>query len=328
MDGVWLYRALREIRPEVIYQRVACGYTGIAAHYARHNGARLIWHVAHDRDLMPQDKMMEGRNPVRRLLEKRSIEYGIRHAHRIIVQTESQAAQLALNYARRADAVVRNFHPEPREPLDKSGAARVLWIANVKPWKQPEVFIRLAAALRELAGVRFIMVGALDGKSGGAQWQRALVRSIEATPNLEHVGPKSQPEVNELLAQAHVFVNTSVEEGYPNTFIQAWLREVPVVSLNSNPDGVLEREGIGMHAQSEARLVEAVKKLLNDRVLRDEYGARARRHAMLAHSFANALPLVRLLDTDELEQKSPTPAPTPAPTPTSAVTARNSRATS
>jgi hypothetical protein len=37
-----LYRALREIRPDVIYQRVGCGYTGIAAHYARKNGARMI----------------------------------------------------------------------------------------------------------------------------------------------------------------------------------------------------------------------------------------------------------------------------------------------
>src|SRR5262245_11789188 len=35
VDAIPLYRALREIRPDVIYQRVGCGYTGIAAHYAR-----------------------------------------------------------------------------------------------------------------------------------------------------------------------------------------------------------------------------------------------------------------------------------------------------
>src|SRR5512138_58983 len=32
LDAIPLYRALREIRPDVIYQRVGCGYTGIAAY--------------------------------------------------------------------------------------------------------------------------------------------------------------------------------------------------------------------------------------------------------------------------------------------------------
>src|SRR5450631_2702767 len=40
--------ALRRIAPHVIYQRVACGYTGICAWYACRSGARLIWHVAHE----------------------------------------------------------------------------------------------------------------------------------------------------------------------------------------------------------------------------------------------------------------------------------------
>src|SRR5579871_2674999 len=28
-----MYAALRELQPQVIYQRVACGYSGVAAHY-------------------------------------------------------------------------------------------------------------------------------------------------------------------------------------------------------------------------------------------------------------------------------------------------------
>ncbi len=68
-------RLLKEIEPDVIYQRVACGYTGLAAYYARRHAARLIWHVSSDSDVTP-GTVDAGRNPVRRVLEKRSIEYG------------------------------------------------------------------------------------------------------------------------------------------------------------------------------------------------------------------------------------------------------------
>ena len=74
-------------------------------------------------------------------------------------------------------------------------------------------------------------------------WQASLMRSIEATPNLEYLGQRTHAEVNELLARAHIFVNTSTHEGFPNTFIQAWLREVAVVSLS-----VRSRSGSGAPA--------------------------------------------------------------------------------
>ncbi len=54
MDGPSLYRKLREIDPCLIYQRVACGYTGICALYSRRRSVPLLWHVAHDTDVTPR----------------------------------------------------------------------------------------------------------------------------------------------------------------------------------------------------------------------------------------------------------------------------------
>jgi glycosyltransferase involved in cell wall biosynthesis len=290
-----LYRALSNLQPSVIYQRVAGGYSGIAAHYARHHGARFVWHIAHDSDVIP-NASLEGRNPLRRYLEKRSVEYAIRNATCIIAQTAYQAQLLLENYARKADVVVPNFQPEPRESIDKSGPLTVLWIASLKPWKHPEVFVSLAAALRELAGVRFVMVGPWAAGGGERRWIESLTQRIQDTPNLEYLGPRSQSEVNELLARAHVFVNTSLHEGFPNTFIQAWSREVPIVSLHVDPDDLLRKEGLGVFcAGSEPRLAAAVRELLADPALRAAIAARGREHARSRHSLTNAEVLADLL---------------------------------
>ena len=294
-DLVPLYRALRAIEPQVIYQRVACGYTGICALYARRHAARLIWHVAHDTDVMPRT-LDAGRNVLRRRLEKWSVEYAIPRADCVVVQTRQQAKLLSRHYGRAADAVIANFHPEPAERPLKSGAPTVAWIANFKPWKRPEAFVRLAQALRDLGHARFIMVGEAPSGASHAGWRDALMAEIGAAPNLEYLGSLTHDEVNQLLARAWIFVNTSLHEGFPNTLIQAWLRDTAVVSLSVDPDGVLESQRVGIFAGDEQRLAQAVRALLTDPVLRAGYVERARRHVRLVHSLRNRTALIELIE--------------------------------
>ena len=303
MHALPLYLALKKIRPHVIYQRVGCGYTGVAAYYARRHGARLIWHIAHDGDVM-RESLIDGRNPFRRQFEKRSVEYAIRHAQHIVSQTEKQASLLQSNFGRRVDIVIPNFHPEPEEVIDKAGPITVVWVANLKPWKQPDVFVRLARALRDLRDVRFVMVGAQAAAPSERRWSEALVKSIEGTPNLTFLGERSQADVNQLLATSHIFVNTSLHEGFANTFIQAWMREVPVVSLCVNPDGVFDRERVGFYAGSEDKLIEVVRRLVVEPLHRMEYASSARSYALEHHSFRNALLLAQLIDTGRVESQT------------------------
>jgi glycosyltransferase involved in cell wall biosynthesis len=294
MDGPSLYRRLRQINPEVIYQRVACAYTGICALYARRHSVPMIWHVAHDSDVASY--LLEPvRNVLRRHLETWAIAYGARRATAVVVQTHHQAALLQQNHRRTAAAVIPNFHPAPAETIDKSGPLTVIWIANLKPWKRPELFVRLAARFSTRPEVRFIMVGLPAAVTGNSAWRDSLMRGIEAVSNLEYLGHKTHAEVNELLARAHVFVNTSTHEGFPNTFIQAWLRDVAVVSLDVDPDGVLQNKGVGIRTRTESDLETVVGKLLDDADLRAAYARRGREHATARHSLDNVRQLIELI---------------------------------
>ena len=66
-----------------------------------------------------------------------------------------------------------------------------------------------------------------------SRYRKLLEEARSQLPNFEHIEDVQLEKSNELIARASVFVNTSLcYEGFPNTFIQAWMRKVPTVTLN------------------------------------------------------------------------------------------------
>jgi len=293
-DHMALSRLLREIHPDVIYQRVGSAYTGIAARHAMQNGCRLIWHVASDMDVTPFNVEEWRPSTPLKYIDKRHLEYGVRHASDIVVQTHDQNRLLGEHYGRQATTLIRNLHPLPAEIIDKSGSLTVLWISNLKPNKQPEVFMRLARACLDMPWVQFVMIGEpwLD-----AAQQRTFEHALADIPNLTYLGKLPIEEVNALLARSHLFINTSLVEGFANTFIQAWMRQVPVLSLNVDPDGLLAQEGIGFCARGdEAALMQTMRGLLADASQREQIGQRAQAYAEAHHSERNIQALIDMIE--------------------------------
>jgi len=279
MDYLVITAVLETIRPDIIYNTGANAYTGIAARYASKNGCRMVWHIASDRDVD-----LRWSNSVRASIfdrvDTKCVEYGIRNADSIIGQTAYQDELLYHNYGRICDLIVGNWLPIPSEPLVKDEPFKVVWVANVKPLKQPNMFIHLARMLEGRHDVRFIMIG----RPASGSYQKRLDKAIKRQPNVVYMGERSIDEVNGILAGAHVFVNTSLYEGFPNTFIQAWLRQVPVVSLNVDPDGLLKTEKLGFHSGSLEGLVRDTERLIDDSDLRMSMGKRAQEYALRHHS--------------------------------------------
>jgi len=278
-DTPQLYRILRRIRPDVIYQRGLMAYTGVAAWYARRNGCRLIFHIAHDFDVSLSNPFSRG-GKLFEAMDRRIGAYGICHADAIIAQTRHQHELLKTHYAREATAVIGNFHPLPTERVEKEKPIKVIWVANMKPNKRPEVFVRLAEDFRHVSGVEFIMIG----KPGSRRRYSELHQRMKRLENLRFLGLQPLDEVNGILARGHVFVNTSVKEGFPNTFVQAWMRRVPVVSLDVDLDGLLAQRRIGFLSRSYEQLRKDVEQLLVNDGLRISMGNKARDYAVENHS--------------------------------------------
>lgn len=293
LDTLAVLRILWKIRPVVVYQRVAGAYTGAAAFFARRTGARMVWHVSSDRDLIPQEFPASWRWPLQRL-NRRMIAYGASAADAVVVQSQNQRELLRRHFGRSDAIQISNFHAQCGQLCQKSDAPLlVCWVGNIKEIKSPETFVRLARDFRSRRDVRFLMAGGLQMKS--AAWQQ-LKAEIDQLPNIEYLGVMPHEAVGELLAKSHVLVNTSAVEGFPNTFIEAWVRQVAVVSLSVNPDSAFDKNenGICAHGDYE-RMKSALTQLLEDRMLRESIGSRAAEYAQLRFGAGNLDRLVNVL---------------------------------
>jgi len=291
-DSHKLSEILHQIKPDIIYQRVGCGWTGIAAHYAKKNNCNMVWHVAHDRTLLPFERYISF-DIAFRYLERKFLEFGIKNASRIVAQTTWQKDQLSKQYGRDA-VVIPNFHPQPQETIKKNNAFKIIWVANLKKWKRPDVFVQLARAFSNEQNIEFVMAGRnmlTPGELDG------LLTEIEETPNLSYLGECSQDKVNQLMAESHIFVNTSQYEGFANTFIQAWMRRTAVVSYEVDPDELLSRSGNGLLASGDFELLKKqIMTLVKNDSKRESLADKAYEYAMENHSVENVQKLTNVLE--------------------------------
>lgn len=276
-----LYRALNRIAPQIIYQNGGSAHTGAAALYAKTSGAKLVHQICNDNSLKFYDGL-RFRTRVKKALDQFLIDYGIRNADVIVGQSKSQSNLLQNRYGRKCNVVIPLGHPLPKNIVRKKKNTIVLWISNFKyHQKQPYLFVELAKRFHNKKDVYFVMIGCSIRRDGQFH---SFLEKIETVPNLSYLGQLSQDEVNLHLRNGHILVNTSRYEGFPNTFVQAWLREVPVVSLSCDPDDVLVRKKIGFHSKTFEKLVSDVTLLVENESLRKMMGLEARLYAEENHT--------------------------------------------
>lgn len=264
-----IYRTLKRVRPAIVIQRGAGAETGICAAYCTRNRSALIFSIAHEIDV-------NGTYAKRGVFGK-LYTYGLDRARHIIVQNEDQRGMLTTWRKPRVPmTLIKTGYPiRPVKAKDKRG---VLWVARSDSWKRPEVFIELARAYPQ---VPFTMV--MPKSADTATWERthALAKGVANLELIEHV---PFAEIQGRFDRAAVFVNTSINEGFPNTFVQSWLGSTPVVSLKVNPDGILERTRGGYGCDDDKKLfITKVGAILKDQSLATRLGKNGLTHVAKDH---------------------------------------------
>ena len=278
-----LWRALARIDADVYYQRTAAACTGFVAHFCRRHRRGSIYAGASDVDFVP------GEQDIRFARDRWIYEWGLRHVDGVIVQNEAQRSTLRRHYGREGALVPSCYVPPAAARADPAGY--VLWAATMRPAKRPEMLLEIA---RRLPRCRFVMIGGPDPGRREAEYMANVMQAAARLPNVEVMGFVPFVEAERHFDGARVVVNTSLYEGFPNTFLQAWSRGIPTVGFvdtGSRRDGWPAYDIVEDASQAAWRI---------DRLMGDDGTWRAASRNALAH-FRESHSIDAVLDLYERE---------------------------
>lgn len=265
----------RAQRPDWWFWQCASHLFGFGVALARASGSRAIFGVGIDGDVH-----------VRTALGHRqrwwpAYALGLAWADAIALQHEGQRTGLPQRWSRKA-LVVPNIvtAAESVVPHVKRDPA-VAWLAALRVQKRPDRLIELA---RLLPSMRFIVCGSTTSYMTPEGYGERAIETFRTLPNIDYRGQVSPEEALRISRESALLLSTSQEEGFPQTFLEAWSYGTPVVTLGINPDNVITKHGLGAVDTDVARAAASIDGLMADAEMRERIGRRARQYVAEAHS--------------------------------------------
>lgn len=246
---VKLFKALNKTNSDIYIVQCAGILLGFVVYWAKKNNKKVIYRGACDLDFECGDALLK-------MYRDRLIYFwGLKRVTALIVQNTHQKNRLLENFGRKSVIIYNGM-----EELERNSSPRdiILWVSNIYQIKGPEIFIEFA---RQMPGEKFVMVGGIV--KGQEKLYEYVLRQSEKLPNLCFKGFLPFEETEKEFNKAKLFVNTSVYEGFPNTFLQAWRQGVPVLSF-VDPDGLIEKNSLGLLSINKEDMFKKMKMILSD----------------------------------------------------------------
>lgn len=211
---------------------------------------------------------------------------GSRTIHGTVFQSDAQAAlayrllglrgRMIPNIAHRmpdaAEAALQPTHDSSARDID------CLWVGTCNANKCPLDFLGVA---RALPAARCTMIMAPDSDTN---LQQEVASQAVSLANLEYRGFVPYDEVGGFYRRARLVVHTSLREGFPNVFLQAWESGTPVVSTHVDPDHVITRYGLGRVSGCIEKSIDDIRDLLADAGRRAAMGDACRDYLLRTHA--------------------------------------------
>jgi len=267
-----LRRALKEANADIYMQGCADSLTGQVSHWCRQHGRKFCYLVMHDWDCLPQLPKLKTRR------ERVLYRYGLRNADAVIAQTERQQELLTQ---------VRCAAPELVRPASANGAhagtvafreqnPRVLWLGRFTAIKRIEW---LFGAAERLPHISFDLVGSANKDDA---YSRRIVQRAGELNNVTLCGAVPHDQVFDYYCRSSLLALTSIDEGFPTVFMEAWSCGLPTVST-IDTDGLIARHGLGRIARDVSELSSAIEEMCGSRAAWQAYSEAALRYFRNEH---------------------------------------------
>jgi len=180
------------------------------------------------------------------------------------------------------------MNPIPQPSLKEITFSRkpsICAIGRLMPQKRFWIIGELAKRFKE---VDFYLAGLTEHP----ETMNPVIKRYQHVPNLKFIGIIDGEAKEKLFKQSWMFLNTSIHEGLPVTFLESFSYGKCVVS-SVNPEGLVEKYGFytgdilgdGTDEASLERFSEGIQRLLDNKQERLDRGWAAREYVQEIHSF-------------------------------------------
>ena len=255
-------KAFKATRAPVIYKRAYDPYLGLCGILARIFGKRLVFGLASDADT----------NFFRTIkfhgLGSGTLYYlGLFTCHRIILQSRTQLDIIAPMLRARSHIILKGSDdclPDDAI-LGFSGRKFFLWVGRFAREKHPEHLLQVAKS-----GLPIRIAGRVDSAYS------FLIKNLVAFPNVKYLGILDPISLRKQYSESFALLNTSDFEGFPETFLEAWLTGTPIISLNFAINEFEKDRGGICTRGSVDKLIDVMKQISTDRVFFESLSRSAR----------------------------------------------------
>jgi glycosyltransferase involved in cell wall biosynthesis len=251
-------------------------FSGEVAFYCRQRGKKYVFLSGSDYDYYPEYKVHPDRSDMYSVPYALKT-YAIKQAALHIVQNERQARLLEEGYGRPSWLIKNPIDLTPMFPRNPA-SRKILWVGKSdERTKRPFLALELA---RRMPQHQFTLIVTFAVK----EVHDRCLEDASRLPNVTLIERVPFSDIERHFADACVHINTSVVEGFPNTFLQAAKYGVPTVSLQVDPGGILSREGCGCVCDGNLEdMALKIESLMDSPQLCADVGHRSRKYLQRVH---------------------------------------------
>lgn len=250
--GWWYaFKFILTIRPELLICRGRSRRMLPIALFSRLFHVKLVFFGASDSNFKP-DKFPTG-SKLDRWMYIRSIS----HIRYFVTQNRYQHDMLFQHFGKKSLLQYNIWGHTADNDGEIPPKSDVVWVANLRKLKRAEWMLDAA---RKLPVYHFVLAG---GRTDEVSYYNEIQQQSAGLPNVTFLGGKAFSYVNELIGKSKILLCSSTYEGFPNTFLQAWSKGLPVIST-VDPSGIITRHHLGEVVTSEKDLKEILQRMLED----------------------------------------------------------------